>query len=65
MFVAAKQENGFRGTTRALNAPRYKCLQRDGWGNKMARNHPKHEFQNQSSGLGMFTAKKQETGLEA
>jgi len=44
MFVAAKQENGFRGTTRALNAPRYKCLQRDGWGNKMARNHPKHEF---------------------
>ena len=31
----------------------------------MAGNHPKHEFETESSGLGMFAAKKQEMVLEA
>ena len=29
-------------------------------GNEIARNHPKHEFGTQSSGLGMFVAKNEE-----
>ena len=33
--------------------------------NEMARNHPKHEFWTQSSGLGMFFAKKQKMVLVA
>jgi hypothetical protein len=30
------------------------------WGNEIARNHPKQEFWNYSSGLGMFVAKNEE-----
>ena len=65
MFVVTKQEMVSEAQTRALNVPRCKFSQRVGCGNKMARNHPKHEFQTKSSGLGMFATKKQETVLEA
>jgi len=44
MFDVTKQEMVLEAQTRALNAHRYKFLQRVRCGNEMARNHPKHEF---------------------
>ena len=44
MFAVTKQEMVLEAQTRALNAARYKFLQRVRCGNEMERNHPKHEF---------------------
>jgi hypothetical protein len=46
--------------TRALYAPRHLFSEWVTCGNKIARNHPKHEFWTLSSGLGMFVEKNEE-----
>jgi hypothetical protein len=46
--------------THALYAPRYPFSEGVTCDNEIARNHPKHEFWTQSSGLGMFVAKNEE-----
>ena len=46
--------------TRALYAPRHLFSEWVTCGNKIARNHPKHEFWTEISGLGMFVAKNEE-----
>ena len=44
MVLSRKQETVLEAKTRALNAPRYRFLQRIKCGYEMAWNHPKHEF---------------------
>jgi hypothetical protein len=59
MFVAKNKEMVPVAKTRTLYAPHpfSECVTCD---NEIARNHPKHEFGTQSSGLGMFVAKNEE-----
>jgi hypothetical protein len=44
MFVAKNEEMVLVAKTRALNAPRHPFSEWVTCGNKIARNHPKHEF---------------------
>jgi hypothetical protein len=60
MIVAKNEEMIQVVKTRALYAPRYPFSEWVTCGNEIARNHPKHEFWTQSSGLGMFVAKNEE-----
>jgi hypothetical protein len=60
MFVAKNEEMVPVAKTRALNAPRHSFSEWVTCGNEIARNHPKHEFWTQSSGLGMFVANNEE-----
>jgi hypothetical protein len=46
--------------THALYAPRHPFSEWVTHGKVIERNHPKHEFWTQSSGLGMFVAKNEE-----
>jgi hypothetical protein len=65
MFVAKNDEMVPMAKTHALNAPWYQFSEWLTCGNKIARNHPKHEFWTSSTGLGMFVAKNEETFLVA
>jgi hypothetical protein len=60
MFVAKNEEMVPVAKTRALYAPRHPFSEWVTCGNDIARNHPKHEFWTQSSGLGKFVAKNEE-----
>jgi hypothetical protein len=60
MFVAKNEEMVAVAKTCALNAPRHPFSEWVTCGNEIARNHPKHEFWTQISGLGMFVAKNEE-----
>jgi hypothetical protein len=60
MFVAKNDEMVPVAKTRALYAPRHPFSEWVTCGNDIARNHPKHEFWTQSSGLGMFVTKNEE-----
>jgi hypothetical protein len=60
MFVAKNEEMVPVVKTCALNAPRHLFSKWVTCGNKIARNHPKHEFWTLISGLGMFVAKNEE-----
>jgi hypothetical protein len=57
MFVAKNEEMVPLAKTRALYAPQNPFLEWVTCDNEIARNHPKHEFCTESSGLGMFVAK--------
>jgi hypothetical protein len=57
MFVAKNEEMVPVAKTRALYAPRQPFSEWVTCGNEIARNHPKHEFWTQSSGLGLCVAK--------
>jgi hypothetical protein len=61
MFVAKNEEMVPVAKAHALYAPRYPFSEGVTCGNKIARNHPKHEFWTKSSGLGIFVAKIEET----
>jgi hypothetical protein len=60
MFVEKNEEMVPVAKTSALYAPRQRFSEWVTCGNEIARNHPKHEFWTQSSGLGMFVAKNEE-----
>jgi hypothetical protein len=60
MFVAKNEEMVSVAKTRALYAPRHRFSEWVTGANKIARNHPKHEFWTLSSGMGMFVAKNEE-----
>jgi hypothetical protein len=60
MFVAKNEEMVPVAKTCALNAPRHPFSKWVTCGNEIARNHNKHEFSTQISGLGMFVAKNEE-----
>jgi hypothetical protein len=60
MFVVQNEEMVPVAKTRTLYAPRHPFSEWVTCGNEIARNHPKHEFWTQSSGLGMFVVKNEE-----
>jgi hypothetical protein len=60
MFVEKNEEMVPVAKTRAMYASRHRFSEWVTCGNKIARNHPKHEFWTQSSGLGMFVVKNEE-----
>jgi hypothetical protein len=57
MFVMKNEEMVPVAKTHALYAPQHPFSEWVTCGNKIAQNHPKHEFSTYSSGLGMFVAK--------
>ena len=58
MFVVKNEELVPVGKTRALYARRHQFWEWVTYDNEIARNHTKHEFWTQTSGFGMFVAKK-------
>jgi hypothetical protein len=60
MFIAKNEEMVPVAKTRALYATRHPFSEWVTCSNEIARNHPKHEFWNLSSGLGMFVVKNDE-----
>jgi hypothetical protein len=60
MFIVKNEEMVPVAKTRALYAPQHPFSEWVTCGNETARNHQKHEFWTQSSGLGMFVAQNEE-----